>query len=113
AGETRVLMQLLPGEAADPHGLSVKLDAKDDDTIDIQVFQRGLQEEFDDLVMDPDSDVSLPHTILTQSRLLRVRPASSLDAAARLPKGTDAPVAFSGGASPAVADFQAAVDLLS
>jgi hypothetical protein len=54
-GEARVLLQLLPAEGAVPHGLSAKIDSHDDGTISVQVLQRGLQEQFDDLVATVDA----------------------------------------------------------
>jgi hypothetical protein len=111
SGEAGVLFQLLPSdEVTDPTGLSVDIDVGTDDKIRVQVFQGGLQEEFSDLVMDPDSAQYLPYVLLTQSRLIRVLLMSS--GAERLPNATEAPLAFTGGTSPTVAQYREAIDLL-
>ncbi len=112
-GDTRTLFQLLPGDEVDPDGLSVNLEASNSDRVRVRVSQGGLQEEFADLVMDPDSDQYLPYVLLTQSRFVRVRMMSSLDAGKRLPVATDAPEPFSGGSSPTVAQYREAIDLLA
>ncbi len=76
------------------------------------VAQRGLQEEFTGLVMDPDSPRYLPYVLANESRFIRSVPLSSRDTN-RLPTDTAAPVAFTGGTSPTVAQYQAAIDRLA
>jgi Phage tail sheath protein subtilisin-like domain/Phage tail sheath C-terminal domain len=111
-GGTRTLFELLPEAEVDPAGLSVRIEIGDGDVITVLVFQGGLQEEFTDLGMDPDGDRYLPYVLLTQSRLVRVRPQSSLDEGERLPRATDAPLPFTGGTSPSVQAYQDAIDRL-
>lgn len=112
-GGARKLFQLLPGIGVDPHNLSVRIQIPADNTILVQVFQGGLQEQFPSLLMDPDSDNYLPHVLLTQSQFVRVRPLSSLAAAEALPAATDAPVPFKNGASPTVDQYRSAIDRLA
>lgn len=112
AGETKTLMKLVPAPEIDPGGLSVKIDTSGK-KVGVQVFQRGLQESFSDLVMDPDDAQYLPYVLLTQSRFVHVQLASSLPEGQGLPKGTDAPTKFGGGTTPSVADYMAAIDLLA
>jgi hypothetical protein len=114
AGAAQTLLQLLPSdEVADPNGFSVRIEVGTDDKILVQVFQGGLQEKFSDLVMDPDSELFLPYVLLTQSRLIRVRLMSSLAADSQLPAATDAPLPFTSGTSPTVAQYREAIDLLA
>jgi hypothetical protein len=109
----RDLFELLPAEGASPSGLSVKIDVSTAKKVTVQVFQAGLQEEFKNLSMDPDSNVFLPFVLLTQSRLVRVRQLSSLAADKRLPDGTLAPEEFKEGESPSVAAYGEAIDRLA
>ena len=81
--------------------------------MNIQVFQRGLQEQFNDLVVDPDSDRYLPFALLTQSQFIRVRPLSSLPEGRRLPVATNAPLPFENGTSPTPAQYVEAIDRLA
>lgn len=104
------LFDLLPADGISPNGLSVDL-AVASGKISLKIYKGGLQEEFTDLVMNPDSDNYLPYVLLTQSRYVRVRPRASLVDA--LPKATGGPVTFAGGESPTVQDYLAAIDLLS
>lgn len=114
AGDTKNLMTLVPDTGADPSGLSVKVDTTaTGKKVSVQVFQRGLQESFSDLVMNPDSDRYLPYVLLTQSRLVHVELASSLAAGEGLPRGTDIPVQFASGTSPNVSDYTDAIDRLA
>lgn len=114
AGETKPLMTLVPDAGVDPSGLSVKIDTTTaGKKVSVQIFQRGLQESFSDLTMNPDSDRYLPYVLLTQSRLVHVELASSLPAGEGLPRGTDIPVQFGSGTSPNVADYTAAIDKLA
>lgn len=108
-GTTSTLFQLLPIVATT--GLSVVI-AEASGKISVRVFQGGLQEEFTDLVMNPDDDNFLPYVLLTKSQFIRVRLLNSLDAEDRLPQPTTAPLAFAGGTSPSVAQYAAAIDLL-
>ena len=112
AGGARVLMTLSPAPGAQPSGLSVRLTVADS-KVKVQVFQQGLQEEFSALVMNPDSDQYLPYALLTGSRLIGVRTGHALAAGKRLPVGTTAPLPFTGGTSPTVAQYLTAIDLLS
>jgi hypothetical protein len=113
SGDTKTLMRLLPDDGVDAHGLSVKIDIGSKSKIGVQIFQRGLQESFTDLVMDPDDAAFLPYVLLTQSRLIHVLPTTSLAIDKALPKGTTAPTTFANGSSPQVADFATAIDLFS
>jgi hypothetical protein len=109
---TRNILLLRPSADADPTGLSVRVDAPGDGTAEVRVFQRGLQEEFTGLVMDPDSDRYLPFVLANESRLVRFTPLSSRDSN-RLPAATAQPVEFTDGTSPTVQQYQTAIDLLS
>jgi hypothetical protein len=109
---TRNLLQLRPAADADPAGLSVQIAAGQNGATEVRVFQRGLQEEYTDLVMDPDSDRYLPHVLANESRLVRFTPLSSRTDN-RMPAATQASVALSGGQSPTVAQYQEAIDRLS
>lgn len=111
-GGTDPLLQLTPASGASPVGLSAKIEL-DGATAVVSVFQRGLQEHFTGLSMDPDDPEYLPFLLAAQSGLLRVRTHPSLAEGRRLPKGTTEPTPLAGGVSPAVADFQAAIDLLA
>jgi hypothetical protein len=112
AGQARALLRLLPGAEVSPSGLSTRIDAEGSVVL-VEVFQGGLQERFADLVMDPDSDQYLPYVLLTQSRLIRVQPLSSLAVNAALPAATAVPLAFTNGAAPTVQQYQDAIDRLT
>ncbi len=109
---TRTLLSMTPAADADPAGLSVTIEAGANGTQQVRVFQRGLQEEFVDLVMDPDSDRYLPSVLAAESRLVRFTSLSSRETN-RLPSGTAQPVEFTEGESPTVAQYQEAIDRLS
>jgi hypothetical protein len=109
---TRNIMLLRPAGDADPEGLSVRVDTPGDGTVEVRVFQRGLQEEYTGLVMDPDDDRYLPFVLANESRLVRFTPLSSRTANF-LPSATAQPVDFTNGTSPTVAQYQAAIDLLA
>lgn len=112
-GGVREFMQLLPAADADPVGLSVNI-ALDGAKIRVRVSQAGLQEDLQNLSMDPDDDDYLPYALLKRSRLIRARPLYAVaDAAKRLPAATSAPLSFTGGASPTVAQYNTAIDLLA
>jgi hypothetical protein len=113
-GSTTPLMELVVADGASPDGLSVQIALSTDRrTINMQLFQAGLQESFTGLVTDPDDDNYLPLVLQTQSRILRARIDNSLAADARMPKATDAPVAFHDGTSPTTQQYADAIDLLS
>jgi len=108
----RNLLALAPAPNVDPAGLSVRIAAgATAGTFDVAVFQQGLQEEYTGLVMNPDSARHGPAVLATESRLVRFTALSSRDTN-RLPSATAEPVAFAGGSSPTVAQYQAAIDLL-
>lgn len=114
AGSTATLFQFLTGDGVSPQGLSVNIQVTEaDKTVDVRVFQGGLQEQFNDLVMDPDSDDFLPYVLLTQSRLIRVRLLSSLAEDKRLPQPQAELQAFEGGESPSVDQYGEAIDRLA
>jgi hypothetical protein len=110
---TRNIMVLRPSAEADPAGLSVEIrQGQEAGTVDVRVFQRGLQEEFTGLVMDPDNDRYLPYVLANESRLVRFTPLSSR-AANQMPAATAAPAEFTGGESPTVQQYQDAIDRLA
>jgi hypothetical protein len=110
---TRNLLSLTPAANADPAGLSVTIAAgATANSFNVSVFQLGLQEEFTGLVLDPDDARYLPAVLATESRLVRFTALSSRETN-RLPAATSAPVAFADGASPTVAQYQAAIDRLA
>jgi hypothetical protein len=110
---TRNVMILRPSADADPAGLSVEIrQGQDAGTVDVRVFQRGLQEEFPGLVMDADNERYLPYVLANESRLVRFTPLSSRDAN-QMPAATAAPIEFSGGESPTVQQYQDAIDRLA
>jgi hypothetical protein len=113
AADAAPLAQLLPADGVDANGLSVRLAVKEENKIQLQVFQNGLQEQFDELELNPDSDHYLPYVLLAQSRFVRLQPLNSLEIGKRLPRPTDAPLPFTGGTSPTVAQYLEAIDLLS
>jgi hypothetical protein len=109
---TRNLLLLRPAADADPTGLSVRIDAGAGTTMEVRVFQRGLQEEFTGLVMDVDSDRYLPYVLANESRLVRFTPLSSREQN-RMPAATAEPVELSGGESPTVQQYRDAIDRLA
>jgi hypothetical protein len=112
-GGTQPLFNLLAHDGVDLTGLSVRITVGAEDLITVEVFQGGLQETFVDLTMDPDGDDYLPYVILTQSRLIRIQPLSSMPAGEQLPRRTDAPIPLHDGTSPTVAQYLEAIDLLT
>jgi hypothetical protein len=99
--------------AGDPTDMKVTvINASTSDNIDIDVFQGVFKEEFRDLSLDPDSPKYLPDILLTQSRLIRVRPVQSLTGEDAYPN-TVGPTPFRDGTSPTPADYQAAIDRLA
>jgi hypothetical protein len=111
-GGTTPLLQLTPARGADPNGLSAVIGV-DGTQIEVQVFQRGLQERFTELSMDPDDPRFLPYVLAGQSQLLRVRTHPSRTADASLPRGTAVPVSFANGDSPNAAAYATAIDRLA
>jgi len=111
-GGGRVIMQLLPASGIQSSGLSARL-AVANNLVNVQVFQAGLQEEFDGLTLNPDSADYLPYVLLTKSRFIRARTTDSLPDGKRLPVGTTAPLPFTNGTSPTVQQYQDAIDLLA
>ena len=110
---TRNVMLLRPAADADPAGLSVQISAgAEAGTVDARVFQRGLQEEFTNLVVDPDSDRYLPYVLANESRLVRFTPLSSRTTN-QMPAATATPVEFTNGESPTVQQYQDAIDRLA
>lgn len=110
--DPRNLFTLVPAEGVSPTGLRVQLTTASGKTR-AQVFQGGLQEDFRNLVMNPDSVNYLPYVLLTQSRFIRVTPLSSLATGKGLPSPTAALVEFKNGTSPSTNDYKTAIDLLS
>lgn len=110
---TRNIMVLRPSADADPAGLSVEIrQGQESGTVDVRVFQRGLQEEFAGLVMDPDNERYLPYVLANESRLVRFTPLSSRDSN-QMPAATATPIEFTGGESPTVQQYQDAIDRLA
>ncbi|MBT2498622.1 hypothetical protein J7E25_05900 [Agromyces sp. ISL-38] len=111
AGTVLMDVRLVPGAAGD--GVTVQITGAGD-AIAVEVIRNGARQElFEGLTMDPDSERHLPAVLSGQSRFIRAVPRSSLAGAARLPRATPAPVAFAGGASPNVAAYRTAIDLLT
>ncbi|OPY13923.1 MAG: Phage tail sheath protein [Syntrophus sp. PtaB.Bin001] len=111
----KTLLKLLVAEDADPNGLKVaiELPATPANTVKIKIFKgSALQEEFSELVMNPDNDKYLPYVLLTQSKLIRVTPESSFATGKALPVATNGPRTFNDGTSPSVSAFKTAIDLL-
>lgn len=108
------LFKLIAADDADHNGLKATFSIATDNTVSIKIFKgSAIQEEFNGLVMNPDSDNFLPFVLLTQSKLIRVKPVSSLPAGKELPVATNGPVAFTDGTSPSVNNFKDAIDLLA
>jgi hypothetical protein len=112
-GTTNTLFQLLPDALVDPTGVAVRIEVPAADRITVTVLRNGAQqEEFTRLTMNADSNNYLPAVLLANSPTINVRQASSLPAGERLPAATIAPLPFTGGASPTVAQYAAAIDRL-
>lgn len=112
APATRDMLTVRPAPGVDPVGLSVDIVHEAAGTVAVRVFQRGLQEEFTGLTVDPDDPRFLPAALAAESRFVRFTPLPSRDAD-RLPVATAAPVAFAGGDSPTVAQYRDAIDRLA
>lgn len=111
AGTVLMDLRLATGAAGD--GVTVRIAGSGNDIV-VEVLRNGARQElFEGLTMDPDNERHLPAVLLQQSRIIRAVPRSSLAGAARLPRATPAPVAFTGGASPNVAAYRDAIDLLT
>jgi hypothetical protein len=108
---TRNVVLLRPADGVDPVGLSVAV-AKSGQTLTVTVTQRGPQEEFTGLDMNPDSNNYLPYVLANASRFVRFVPLSSRDTN-RLPTDTAQPAAFVNGTSPTPAQYIEAIDLLA
>ena len=110
---TRDLLSMRPAPDVDPTGLSVQISHAADGTAIVRVFQHGLQEEFTGLTADPDDARYLPALLASESRFIRFTSLSSRTTD-RLPVPDVAgPVAFSGGTSPSVAQYTAAIGRLA
>jgi hypothetical protein len=109
---SRNLLSMRPAADADPVGLAVQIENAANGTVVVTVFQRGQQEKFTDLVMDPDDTNYLPIVLTSGSRLVRFIPLSSRDTD-RMPTATTLPATFAGGTSPTVAQYQTAINALA
>ncbi len=107
-----MIMSMRAAPDVDHEGLSVQIANGTDGTVTVRVFQRGLQEEFTELTVDPDDERYLPAVLASESRFVRFTPLSSRTDA-RLPVATAAPVAFSGGSSPTVPQYVEAIGRLA
>ncbi len=109
---TDTLFTLFPEPGVDPNGVTVQIESPAADNVRVRVFRDGAQQEdFTRLTMNPDSANYLPAVLLRDSSTLHIRQASSLAGADRLPAPIS-PTPLTGGASPSVSDYQAAIDLL-
>ncbi len=108
----RTLFQLLPADGVSPTGLSVVI-ATNAGRVNLSVLQGGLQEQFSELLLNPDEADFLPYALLARSQMIRVRLLNSLAPAARLPAPTAAPLQLSGGTSPSVAQYAEAIERLA
>jgi len=108
---TRNILSMRPAAEADPNGLSVRIDKVDDATVNVIVFQRGEQERFNGLTMNPDDANYLPFVLATGSNLVRFVPLSSRNSN-QMPDSTPVPVVFAGGTSPTVQQYQDAINRL-
>ncbi|HVE70022.1 MAG TPA: phage tail sheath C-terminal domain-containing protein [Thermoanaerobaculia bacterium] len=99
--------------AVEPANMKITvLNSSTSSDVDIDVFQNNFKEEFRDLSLDPDSPKYLPDILLTQSRLIRVRPVQSLKGEDAYPN-TSGPAQFSGGTSPTADDYKVAIEKLA
>jgi hypothetical protein len=108
----RNILSMRPAPQADPTGLSVRIDQVDDATVNVIVFQRGEQERFTGLTMNPDSANYLPFVLAAGSNLVRFVPLSSRDTN-QMPDATPVPVTFAGGTSPTVQQYQDGINRLA
>jgi len=108
----RNILSMRPAPEADPAGLSVRVDQVDPDTVNVTVFQRGEQEKFIGLTMDPDDPSYLPFVLATGSNLVRFVPLSSRTSN-QMPDATPQPVVFAGGTSPTVQQYEDAINRLA
>ena len=108
------VFRVLAAEGVETKDLKVRVLANTNtNNVDIDVLQNGVQEQFRDLTLDPDSDAYLPDVLLTQSRLIRIRPAKSLAAQDAFPNATGSPQAFEGGTSPDLNAYRDAIEKLA
>lgn len=114
-GSTNTMLEILPADGADVDGMVVTIAHQSGSTFALSILDGGaLQEAYTGLTTNPDSANYLPYVLATQSALIRVRAVSSLPAGERPPVATNGPVAFSNqGTSPAVSDYQTAINLLA
>lgn len=115
-GTTNTMLEILPADGANVDGLSVIISHETGNTFSINILDGGaLLEEYSGLTSsNPDSSSYLPYVLETQSELIRVRAVSSLPTGQELPVATNGPVSFTSlGTSPAVSDYQTAIDLLA
>ncbi|MCP4624980.1 MAG: hypothetical protein GY850_15855 [bacterium] len=114
-GTTNTMLEILPADGAGVDGMVVTITHQSGNTFELSILDGGaLQEEYSGLTANPDSANYLPYVLATQSGLIRVRAVSSLPAGEELPVATNGPIAFSSqGTSPAVSDYQTAIDLLA
>ncbi|MBL7466242.1 hypothetical protein, partial [Escherichia coli] len=70
-------MSMRAAPDVDHEGLSVQIANGTDGTVTVRVFQRGLQEEFTELTVDPDDERYLPAVLASESRFVRFTPLSS------------------------------------
>ena len=112
---TDPLFHIIPVDEVDTTDLTVEIKLTSGGRKIQVIVRRGsaLQEEFKNLVMNPDSSLYLPFVLQTQSQLIRVRMESSLEEGKRLPMATPGPIAFTTGGSPAVSDYQEAINRLA
>jgi len=107
------VFRVMAAEGVETKDLKVRILANTNtNNVDIDVLQNGIQEQFRDLTLDPDDEHFLPDALLTQSRLIRVRPAKSLSGQDAFPKATGSPQAFEGGTSPDVTAYRDAIERL-
>ena len=94
-------------------GLQVDIQNPTTKTTNVTISQNGAPvETFSKLSFNPDSQLYLPYVLLTQSRLVNVTIQNTLAADKRLPKPTTSLTPFADGASPTVANYQAAITAL-
>ncbi len=105
-------IELIPNPGVNPSGLSVVINSDAGET-EVQILQGGLKERYTGLNMNPDSSQYLPYVLLQASRFINVRVLSSFaDPADAVPALTTGPQPFTGGSSPTVAQYEAAIDRL-
>ncbi len=114
--DPKTFLHLLVAEDADPDKLKAVISLPTDPagTIKIEVFKgSALQEKFTGLVMNPDDDNYLPFVLLTQSKFIRVKMATSLTDEKSFPAATQGPALFTDGTSPDLAAYTSAINRLA